>query len=348
LLKLAAQSAKVDHATMHAIFDNLDIAAQPSVFSRRRVRRLVCQLRETRNIQLNYVEFCTLAQLATLDFLTCLMRSRCTMHQFCINRVGPLTAAQNETPMPAMRYVPHPRSTPMQNPLALENCEDLRRDLSDVRAKMPRLFGVIVIPYVIARCPGDAVPDVERDDLLPTKNAITRRDRSIKLDFVAIYGIILVAAFLSGELWPIVAYQTPPIVMDTNVLVAGACRHEGSFAYRVLLAVLQRQVPLMLTQPIALEYLDVLQRSRIQALTGLTHKQSAELVADLVSLSHEVQVNFVWRPNLADERDNEFVEAAIHTGATIVTYNERDFLIGDMPRFGWSVMNAQEFATRYL
>jgi predicted nucleic acid-binding protein len=104
----------------------------------------------------------------------------------------------------------------------------------------------------------------------------------------------------------------------------------------------------MLTQPIALEYLDVLQRPRIQALTGLTHKQSAELVTDLISLPHEVQVNFVWRPNLADEQDNKFVEAAIHMGATIVTYNERDFLTGDLPRFGWSVMNARDFATRYL
>jgi predicted nucleic acid-binding protein len=103
-----------------------------------------------------------------------------------------------------------------------------------------------------------------------------------------------------------------------------------------------------LTQPIALEYLDVLQRPRVQALTGLTHRQSAELVTDLVALSHEAQVNFVWRPNLADERDNKFVEAAIHTGATIVTYNERDFATGDLPRFGWSVMNAQEFVTRYL
>jgi predicted nucleic acid-binding protein len=132
------------------------------------------------------------------------------------------------------------------------------------------------------------------------------------------------------------------------VLVAGACRHEGSFAYRVLLAVLQGQVPLMLTQPIALEYLEVLQRPRVQAVTGLSLKQSAELVTDLIALSHEVQINFVWRPNLADERDNKFVEAAIHTGATIVTYNERDFSTGNLPRFGWSVMNAQEFATRYL
>lgn len=143
-------------------------------------------------------------------------------------------------------------------------------------------------------------------------------------------------------------YQTPPIVMDTNVLVAGACRHEGSTAYRILLGVLQRSIPLMLTEPIALEYLDVLQRPRVLAVTGLNHKQSADLVAELIALSQEVQINFAWRPNLADESDNKFVEAAIHAAATIVTYNERDFLTGDVPRFGWTVISPHDFATQYL
>ncbi len=143
-------------------------------------------------------------------------------------------------------------------------------------------------------------------------------------------------------------YETPPVVLDTNVLVAGACRHVGSAAYEILLAILQRRVPLMLSGPIALEYLEVLQRPRVLALTGLTHKQSADVVTLLMGRSHEVQVNFAWRPNLADESDNKFVELAIHTGATIVTYNERDFLRGDLPQFGWAVMNPREFITNYL
>ncbi len=143
-------------------------------------------------------------------------------------------------------------------------------------------------------------------------------------------------------------YQTPPVVMDTNVLVAGASRHEGSSAYQLLLAILHRRVPLMMTEAIALEYLDVLQRPRVLAITELTHKQSADLVTDLIGLSHEVQINFAWRPNLADETDNKFVEAAMHAGATIITYNRRDFLTGDLQPFGWWVMSPQEFATRYL
>jgi predicted nucleic acid-binding protein len=71
-------------------------------------------------------------------------------------------------------------------------------------------------------------------------------------------------------------------------------------------------------------------------------------VTDLIGLSHEVQINFAWRPNLADESDNKFVEAAIHTGAAIITYNQRDFMVGDLKPYGWSVMSPQEFVTKYL
>jgi predicted nucleic acid-binding protein len=104
----------------------------------------------------------------------------------------------------------------------------------------------------------------------------------------------------------------------------------------------------MLSETIALEYLDVLQRPRVMAVTGLNLKQSVDLVTDLIALSHEVQINFAWRPNLADESDNKFVEAAIHAGSTIITYNRRDFLAGDLQPYGWSIMTPQEFATLYL
>lgn len=144
------------------------------------------------------------------------------------------------------------------------------------------------------------------------------------------------------------SYRTPPIVMDTNVLVAGACRHESSFAYRVLMGVLRREVPLMLTAAIALEYLDVLQRPRVLALTGLSHSQSADIVTDLIALSRHLQLHFSWRPNLRDESDNKFVEAAIHAAAIILTYNVNHFRSADMPQHGWRVMTPAEFATRYL
>jgi putative PIN family toxin of toxin-antitoxin system len=139
----------------------------------------------------------------------------------------------------------------------------------------------------------------------------------------------------------------PPIVLDTNVLVAGACRHEGSLAYRVLMAVLDRQIPLMLTEAIVAEYADVLGRPAVRKLTGLTAKQNAELILDLISLSHQTQLHFSWRPNLLDESDNKFIEAAIAATAIIVTYNVRDFAQADLVKHGWDVMTPFEFTTLY-
>ena len=139
----------------------------------------------------------------------------------------------------------------------------------------------------------------------------------------------------------------PPVVMDTNVLVAGACRHGASRAYQVLVAILEGKIPLILTPGIVLEYQDVLQRPNVLALTGLTHAQSVDLVDELIHLSREVQIAFQWRPNLHDETDNKFVGAAIHAGAVIVTYNVADYRHGDLARHGWIAMTPDEFTTRY-
>ena len=142
-------------------------------------------------------------------------------------------------------------------------------------------------------------------------------------------------------------YQSPPIVLDTNVLVAGACRHESSLAYELLLGVLEERFPVILTEPIVLEYQDVLARPAVRALTGLTRHQSEDLVTDLIALSHKIQLRFSWRPNLRDEGDNKFVDAAIHTSAVVVTYNVSDFRSPDLPPHGWTVMTPQEFLARY-
>lgn len=140
---------------------------------------------------------------------------------------------------------------------------------------------------------------------------------------------------------------TRPIVLDTNVLVAGACRHESSLAYTILMSVLARRVPLMLTEGIIAEYEDVLCRPAIRKLTGLTPKQSHDLVLNLIALSRQTQLRFSWRPNLIDEADNKFIEAAIAGTAIIIIYNLRDFAQRDLPQYGWDVMTPLEFTNRY-
>ena len=142
-------------------------------------------------------------------------------------------------------------------------------------------------------------------------------------------------------------YRSPPVVLDTNVLVAGACRRASSLAYQLLLEILDQTFPIILTGPIVLEYLDVLGRPAVRALTGLSRRQSEELVTDLISLSRNVQVRFSWRPNLHDESDNKFVDAAIHAAGIIVTYNVSDYRSPDLTQHGWAVMTPQEFLARY-
>ena len=139
----------------------------------------------------------------------------------------------------------------------------------------------------------------------------------------------------------------PQIVLDTNVLVAGACRHERSLAYQLLMAVLDRRIPLMLTEGIIAEYEDVLMRPSVRKLTGLTAKQSSDLILELISLSHQTQLHFSWRPNLPDEADNKFIEAALAATAMIITYNIRDFARPDLVKHGWEAMTPIEFTKLY-
>jgi putative PIN family toxin of toxin-antitoxin system len=139
----------------------------------------------------------------------------------------------------------------------------------------------------------------------------------------------------------------PQIVLDTNVLVAGACRHERSLAYLLLMAVLNRRIPLMLTEGIIAEYEDVLMRPSVRKLTGLSVKQSSDLILELISLSHQTQLHFSWRPNLLDEADNKLIEAAVAAIAIIITYNLRDFAKPDFVKHGWDAMTPIEFTTLY-
>jgi predicted nucleic acid-binding protein len=113
------------------------------------------------------------------------------------------------------------------------------------------------------------------------------------------------------------------------------------------MAVLNRRIPLMLTEGIIAEYEDVLMRPSVRKLTGLSVKQSSDLILELISLSHQTQLHFSWRPNLLDEADNKLIEAAVAAIAIIITYNLRDFAKPDFVKHGWDAMTPIEFTTLY-
>ena len=62
-----------------------------------------------------------------------------------------------------------------------------------------------------------------------------------------------------------------------------------------------------------------------------TPAQIERLTAALVGVAEEVNVRFLWRPNLLDEGDNFVVEIAVAAQpCTIVTHNVRDFHAGEL------------------
>ena len=74
--------------------------------------------------------------------------------------------------------------------------------------------------------------------------------------------------------------------------------------------------------------------------------QVGRLLAALVTAAQEVEVRYLWRPNLRDEGDNFVFEAAFAASpATIVTHNVRDFRRPEMDWPGVLVKTSQQVLT---
>ena len=142
--------------------------------------------------------------------------------------------------------------------------------------------------------------------------------------------------------------KTPLVVLDTNVLVAGLCRREGSPSFRILQNVQQGTIPLVLTQKLYLEYESVLTRRAILQLIDASRQEVMLVLDALLVLAYQSEVFYLWRPNLPDEKDNFVLEAAIATAALIVTKNITDFRTGELKFPDLVVLTPQQFCDLYL
>lgn len=119
-------------------------------------------------------------------------------------------------------------------------------------------------------------------------------------------------------------------LLDTNVLVAAfRSRHGASNA--LVRRALQGDLPLVTHHKLVFEYRDVLSRADILAQTGLGWADIELVLAHLVASAHEVDVRYLWRPNLKDEGDNFILEIAVAAWpCTIVTHNPKDFVNAEL------------------
>ena len=133
-------------------------------------------------------------------------------------------------------------------------------------------------------------------------------------------------------------------VIDTNVLVAGLrSRHGTSFQLLQLLGD-PRWRPCV-SVAVALEYEDVLKRDFMQTIIGASDvDQLLDYlfgVPDLIKIPDLIEIQLRVRPALRDPDDDRILELAARAGATIVTFNTRDFAGSEA--YGVPVVRPLEF-----
>ena len=114
------------------------------------------------------------------------------------------------------------------------------------------------------------------------------------------------------------------LVLDTDVLVA-ALRSDRGASRQLLICALDRQIELLASVPLMLEYEAVLTRPEHLEASGLTAEQVREV---LDALGIPVHMNFRWRPRLKDPGDEMVLETAVNGEADrLVTFNLRHLAV---------------------
>lgn len=114
--------------------------------------------------------------------------------------------------------------------------------------------------------------------------------------------------------------------VDTNVWYQ-ALRNSTGASYAILKLAREQKFQVALSVPVLTEYEDVLLRSTSLQDLRLTSEDVKRFLGFLVVVGTPYKIYFRWRPNLADEKDNIFVELSIASGSRyLITNNVRDFI----------------------
>jgi predicted nucleic acid-binding protein len=123
-------------------------------------------------------------------------------------------------------------------------------------------------------------------------------------------------------------------------------RSPGGASAAILRAARQREVTLLASVPLAMEYEATCSEAEHRLASGLSDLEVDVFVTAVIALSEPVETHFLWRPQLHDPGDEMVLEAAINGHAdALVTFNLRDF--GIVPsHFGVELLLPREAIRR--
>ena len=110
------------------------------------------------------------------------------------------------------------------------------------------------------------------------------------------------------------------VVIDTNVVFEGLTQ-QGGAAGLVVEASLAGLLPVYVSTALAYEYVDVLSRK----LSKSRWKTLQPVLGQFLDICQFAEIYYSWRPISPDAGDDLVVDCAMNAGATVVTFNLRDF-----------------------
>jgi putative PIN family toxin of toxin-antitoxin system len=131
------------------------------------------------------------------------------------------------------------------------------------------------------------------------------------------------------------------LILDTDVMVA-ALRSGNGASRQLLMSAFDRQIELLVSVPLMVEYEAVLTRTEHLDAAGLTAIQVNELLDALATVAIPVRLRFLWRPKLKDPADEMVLETVVNGGADrLVSFNIRH-LAAAAAEFGIRVLQPRE------
>jgi putative PIN family toxin of toxin-antitoxin system len=100
-------------------------------------------------------------------------------------------------------------------------------------------------------------------------------------------------------------------VFDTNVMVA-ALRSARGASRRLLLGALDREIHVLASVPLMVEYEAVLSRPENLSAFGISVEDTRAVLDAFAAVAEPIQLRFLWRPQLIDPADEMVLETAIN------------------------------------